>query len=231
MNTNLSIKTWAEDDRPREKMMLKGKSSLSDAELIAIIIGSGTPSKSAVQLAQEMLFSCNNDLQEFGRWNIKEMQKFKGIGQAKAISLMAAVELGRRRKDGLKEERLQITSARKAFDVLYPNFMDLAHEEFHVLLLNNSNRVIGTRCVSVGGLTGTVADGKIIFREAIAANACGIILAHNHPSGTLEPSTQDMRITKELKNFGKLIDIQILDHIIITDHGFFSFADKNMMDV
>jgi len=229
MNTNLSIKCWAEDDRPREKMLLKGKSVLSDAELIAILIGSGTTSKSAVQLAQEMLHECNNDLQIFGRWNITDLKKFKGIGEAKAVSLLAAIEFGRRRKDTVRNEMLKITQAQQVFDLLQPHFMDLAHEEFHCIFLNRANRLIASKRVSVGGLTSTIADGKIIFREALMLNACGVILAHNHPSGALKPSQQDVTLTKECKKFGELIGLHVLDHVIFAENSFFSLAENDMM--
>lgn len=229
MNTNLSIKSWAEDDRPREKMLLKGKQVLTDAELIAILIGSGTRSKSAVQLAQEMLHGCNNNLQEFGTWQINDLQRFNGIGQAKAVTLLAAIELGRRRKASAGELKKKITSAEQVFEHLSPIFMDLPHEEFHVVFLTRANTIIDTKQISIGGMTGTIADGKIIFKEALAVNACGIILAHNHPSGQLKPSEQDKRLTSELTKFGKMIDLFILDHLIFANNQFFSFADNGMM--
>ncbi len=229
MKTNLTIKSWAEDDRPREKMLLKGKQVLTDAELIAILIGSGTRSKSAVQLAQEMLHSCKNSLQEFGTWNISDLQRFSGIGQAKAVTLMAAIELGRRRKSSTGELRKKLSSSQQVFDHLNPIFMDLPHEEFHVVFLTRANTIIDTRQISIGGMTGTIADGKIIFKEALAANACGIILAHNHPSGQLKPSEQDKRLTTELTKFGKMIDLYVLDHLIFANNEFYSFADNGLM--
>lgn len=229
MNTNLTIKSWAEDDRPREKMLSKGKNVLTDAELIAILIGSGTRSKSAVQLAQEMLHGCNNNLQEFGTWKINDLQRFNGIGQAKAVTLLAAIELGRRRKASAGELKKKITSSEQVFDHLSPIFMDLPHEEFHVVFLTRANTIIDTKQISIGGMTGTIADGKIIFKEALAVNACGIILAHNHPSGQLKPSEQDKRLTSELTKFGKMIDLFILDHLIFANNQFYSFADNGMM--
>jgi len=229
MFTKLTIKSWAEDDRPREKMLLKGKNALSDAELIAILIGSGTPTKSAVQLGQEILQYCNNNLQDFSKLTIKELMQFKGIGEAKAISLYAATELGRRRKYSETNEPLRLTSVEKTYELLKPFFLDLTHEEFYVVYLSRSNKVLSTKLLSIGGRTGTIADGKIIFKEALALNACGIILAHNHPSGNLKPSDSDVRLTNELHKFGKMIDLQIIDHLIITDDGFFSFARNGLI--
>lgn len=229
MYTNLTIKAWAEDDRPREKMLLKGKLALTDAELIAILIGSGTRSKSAVQLAQEILHSCKNNLQEFGKWTVNDLQQFNGIGQAKAVTLLAAIELGRRRKASESILKSKVTSAQQVFDHLSPYFMDLQHEEFYILLLSRANTILATKRISVGGMTGTIADGKIIFKEALAVNACGIILAHNHPSGQLKASEQDKKLTSELMKFGKMIDLQIIDHLIFANNQFFSFAENGMM--
>jgi len=229
MYTNLTIKAWAEDDRPREKMLLKGKLALTDAELIAILIGSGTRSKSAVQLAQEILHSCKNNLQEFGKWTVNDLQQFNGIGQAKAVTLLAAIELGRRRKASEGIVKKKITSAQQVFEHLSPYFMDLQHEEFYIVLLSRANTILGTKRISVGGMTGTIADGKIIFKEALAINACGIILAHNHPSGQLIASEQDKKLTSELIKFGKMIDLQIIDHLILANNQFFSFAENGLM--
>lgn len=229
MYTNLTIKAWAEDDRPREKMLLKGKLALTDAELIAILIGSGTRSKSAVQLAQEILHSCKNNLQEFGKWTVNDLQQFNGIGQAKAVTLLAAIELGRRRKATEGIAKKKITSAQQVFEHLSPYFMDLQHEEFYIILLSRANTILGTKRISVGGMTGTIADGKIIFKEALAINACGIILAHNHPSGQLTASEQDKKLTSELIKFGKMIDLQIIDHLIFANNQFFSFAENGLM--
>lgn len=229
MYTNLTIKSWAEDDRPREKMLSKGKQVLTDAELIAILIGSGTRSKSAVQLAQEMLHNCNNNLQEFGKWNINDLQQFNGIGQAKAVTLLAAIELGRRRKSSESDLKQKITSSQQVFEHLSRFFMDLQHEEFYVVFLSRANAILATKQISIGGMTGTIADGKIIFKEALNVNACGIILAHNHPSGQLKPSEQDKKLTSELLKFGKMIDLQILDHLIIANNQYYSFADNGLM--
>jgi DNA repair protein RadC len=224
-----TIKSWAEDDRPREKMQLKGKSALSDAELIAILLGSGTRSKSAVQLAQEMLQVADNDLNKFGKWNATELQKFKGIGEAKAITLLAAIELGRRRKETEQQKQTKIGSSKCSSQLLSPYFEDLDHEEFYVIFLSRANAVIKTKCISIGGLTGTVADGKVIFKYALELNSCGIILAHNHPSGKLLASEQDIRLTKSLRQFGELIGILVLDHLIFAGKGYLSFADEGLM--
>lgn len=229
MKETRSIKMWAEDDRPREKMLLKGKNALSDAELIAILLGSGTPSRSALHVAQELLQSSENNLHLFGRMNINELKKIKGIGVAKAIKLCAAVELGKRRQFVGMNERMKVMSSQKAFEILSVDLQDLPHEEFYVLYLNRGNFVVQKKQISIGGVAGTMADGKIIFKTALELNASGIILAHNHPSGRLTPSEQDKRLTRQLREFGKLIDIEILDHLIISDNGYYSFADEGMM--
>lgn len=229
MESNRSIKSWAEDDRPREKMLLKGKSALSDAELIAILIGSGTASRSALDVAQELLKNNENNLHLIGKMNINELKKIKGIGPAKAITICAAVELGKRRQSLHSKERSKVTSSQAAFKLLYGDLQDLLHEEFYVLYLNRANYVLQKKQISIGGITGTIADGKIIFKTALELNASGIILAHNHPSGRVNPSEQDRRLTRQLKEFGKLIDINILDHLIIADKGYYSFADEGMM--
>lgn len=229
MKSNRPIKAWAEDDRPREKMLLKGKSALSDAELIAILLRSGTPARSALDIAQELLLGNENNLHLFGQMNINELKRIKGIGTAKAITLCAAIELGKRRQIIGSKERCRITSSESAFNLLSFDLQDLTHEEFHVLYLNRGNYLLQKKRVSVGGLAGTTADGKIIFKTALELNACGIILAHNHPSGKIAPSEQDKRLTRQLKEFGRLIDIDILDHLIISDKGYYSFADTGMM--
>lgn len=225
----MSIKMWAEDDRPREKMLLKGKSALSDAELLAILIGSGTQSMSALDIGQEILRKSNNDLYELGRLGINQLKEFKGIGIAKAVTLAAAIELGRRRIKTEPKEKPKITSSNDAYQLLYAELADLNHEEFHVIYLSRSNQVIQKKQLSIGGLHGTVADGKIIFKEALLINASGIILAHNHPSGNLKASQQDIQLTKQLITFGKLIDIAVLDHLIFANQNYLSFADENML--
>lgn len=222
----LSIKSWAEDDRPREKMQIKGKSALSDAELIAILIGSGTKKKSAVELAQEILNSVDNDLYKLGRLSIADLEKFNGIGAAKAISLISALELGRRRKESDKKPLKKISSSNEAFSYLKPYFEDLEHEEFRILGLSRNNSIIKTELISKGGRSGTIADGKIIFKSLIEMKASACILSHNHPSGNLKPSQQDIDLTNRFLSFSELVDLRILDHLIITDNGYTSLMDS-----
>ncbi|PHR47702.1 MAG: hypothetical protein COA32_07025 [Fluviicola sp.] len=222
----LSIKSWAEDDRPREKMQIKGKSALSDAELIAILIGSGTKKKSAVELAQEILNSVDNDLYKLGRLSIADLEKFNGIGAAKAISLISALELGRRRKKSDKKPLKKISSSNEAYSYLKPYFEDLEHEEFRILGLSRNNSIIKTELISKGGRSGTIADGKIIFKSLIEMKASACILSHNHPSGNLKPSQQDIDLTERFLSFSELVDLRILDHLIITDNGYTSLMDS-----
>jgi DNA repair protein RadC len=227
MNTHL--KSWAEEDRPREKLMLKGRSVLSDAELIAIILGSGTRSQSAVDLARSVLQANQNDLAKLSRMSQKDLCRMKGIGPAKAISIIAALELGRRRKDAEKGLTETISSSVMVYEHMRYRLMDLEHEEFWIILLNRANEVLRTERVSVGGMSGTVADGKIIFRKALEFSAHGLILVHNHPSGQLRPSDNDRSLTKKMVEFGKYIDLPVLDHLIFTDNGYYSFADEGML--
>jgi DNA repair protein RadC len=225
----LKIKSWSPEDRPREKLILKGKSALSDAELIAILLGSGTTAMSAVDLAKKVLHPADNNLHELARLTVKDLTKIKGIGQAKALTIVAALELGRRRKELESNEKGKITGSRDAYDLLKSDLLDIAHEEFWVLLLNRANRVIRKSQISQGGVAGTVADPKIIFKLALDDLASGVILAHNHPSGNLTASQADLDLTKKLKEAGKLLDIQVLDHIIVAGQKYFSFADEGMM--
>lgn len=225
----LGIKLWAEADRPREKLLLNGRRYLTDAELIAILIGSGNRNESAVDLSKRILADYENDLDALGKVSVKSLSKFKGIGEAKAIAIIAALELGRRRKNSDATEVISITSSKDAFEVLLPVFADLNHEEFWILILNQANRVIGKQLISKGGLAGTVADPKIIFKTAIEHNAAFIILAHNHPSGNLKPSGQDINITKKLVEGGKMLDLQVLDHLILTDRAYYSFGDEGLI--
>ncbi len=226
---SFSIKKWNEDDRPREKLLLKGRGALSDAELIAILIGSGSREESAVALSQRILGSVDNNLSELGRLSITDFMAFKGIGEAKAISIAAAMELGRRRRTGEALERKKITSSTSVFEYVQPLIGELPHEEFWVLYLNNSNRILKSAQLSKGGITGTVVDVRLAFKEALQLGAVGIILAHNHPSGTLKPSQADIQLTKKLKLAGESLDIKVLDHLIITEKAYFSFADENML--
>jgi DNA repair protein RadC len=225
----LNIKSWSPEDRPREKLILKGKSALSDAELIAILLGSGTTTMSAVDLAKKVLQPADNNLHELARLTVKDLTKIKGIGPAKALTIVAALELGRRRKELESNEKGKITGSRDAYDLLKADLLDIAHEEFWVLLLNRANRVIRKSQISQGGVAGTVADPKIIFKLALDDLASGVILAHNHPSGNLTASQADLDLTKKLKEAGKLLDIQVLDHIIVAGQKYFSFADEGIM--
>ncbi len=225
----MDIKSWAEEDRPREKLILKGKSSLSEAELIAILIGSGTASLSAVDLAKQILQHTGNNLNDLARLTIKDLMKFKGIGEAKAISIVAALELGRRRKDVEHLKKPKISSSTDVYEYMKAHLLDLSHEEFWVILLNRANKIIKCQRVSSGGVSGTVADPKIIFKIALDELSSSIILVHNHPSGNLKPSQADLSLTKKLKEAGKVLEIPVLDHIIFTDEKYFSFADENMM--
>lgn len=228
-NAPLNIKSWSPEDRPREKLLLKGTSALSDAELVAILIGSGTPKMSAVELSKKILLQGNNNLNELARLSVKDLMKIKGIGEAKAITIVAALELGRRRKEQDPEEKPKITSSKDAFDLLKGEMMDLPKEEFWVLLMNRANRVTKKKRVSEGGVSGTVADPKIIFKLALEELASGIIVAHNHPSGNLQASQSDIDLTRKLKEAGKFLEIQLLDHIIIANQKYLSFADEGMI--
>lgn len=229
MNQSLTIKSWAEDDRPREKMLLKGKQSLSDAELLAILLGSGTQKKSAVELAQEILSCSFNNLNVFSKCSYKDLVKFKGIGEAKAITILAALELGRRRKEIEVPKKMKIARSNDIYIYLSEKFYELKHEEFYIILLNRANEIIHKEQISKGGLSGTIADGKIIFKIALDYLASSIILCHNHPSGQIKPSKEDLLLTSKLIDFGKMIELPILDHIIFTDNGYFSFADEGLM--
>lgn len=223
---NIAISSWAEEDRPREKLILKGRSVLTNAELLAIIIGSGSRNESAVELAKRILASVNNDLFAIGKLSIKDLLKFKGIGEAKAISIIASLELGRRRKNSEKSDTKKITSSKDAYDELKELFYDLDHEQFWVLLLSRANKVIVKKQISSGGVAGTVVDNKLIFKTALEHLASGIILAHNHPSGNLKPSKADIDITKKIMEAGKNLDINILDHLVISDKGYTSLVDE-----
>lgn len=225
----IPIHQWAEDDRPREKFLLKGKSALSDSELLAILIGSGSRNESAVQLCQRILASTNHNLNLLGKLSISQLTEFKGIGEAKAIAIAAALELGRRRGS---EEALvldKISSSKAVFVLMHPIIGDLPHEEFWVLYLNNSNKVLYKSQLSKGGLTSTIVDVRLLFKTAFEQNATSIILTHNHPSGKLMASEQDIQVTKRIKQASQQLDIALLDHIIITENGFYSFNDQGIM--
>lgn len=223
---SFTIKSWAEEDRPREKLLLKGRHTLTDAELIAILIGSGTKKESAVELSRKILSRFENNLNVIAKLSVQDLMKFKGIGEAKAISIVAALELGRRRKETEIIKREKVVSSKDIFQILHHLFIDLPHEEFHVILLNRSNTVIKTEFISRGGVGGTVVDPKLIFKIALAHLASSIVLCHNHPSGNLKPSHEDIQLTQKLKEAGRLLDIQVLDHVIFSDAGYYSFADE-----
>ncbi len=228
-STPFSIKYWSDDDRPREKMVQKGKLVLSDAELIAILIGSGSKSESAVDLSKKILASVNHNLNELGRLSIKQLMQFKGIGEAKAVTIAAALEVGRRRRGEDAQKITKITSSKSVFELLQPIIGELPHEEFWIVYLNNSNKVMHTAQQSKGGITGTLVDVRLVLKQALELGAVGLVLAHNHPSGTLRPSESDKQITTKLKLAAGALDIKVLDHLIITQKDYFSFADGNML--
>jgi DNA repair protein RadC len=224
-----SIKEWAVEDRPREKLMNHGIQSLSNSELIAILIGSGIKNQSAVELARKILGSAANDLDQLGRFSVSDFMKIRGIGKARAIAIVSALELGRRRKLSESASRLKITSSGDVHEALYQHLADLSHEEFWILLLNRSNKIIGKQKISQGGISGTVTDIRMILKFAIDALASSIILCHNHPSGNLQPSEADIQITRKLKDASALMEINLLDHVIVAGKKYFSFADENMI--
>lgn len=228
--SKLTIKSWAEEDRPREKLLVKGKQALSDAELLAIIIGSGNAELSAVELSRQILASVNNDLFELGKKPIDYLLQFKGIGEAKAISIAAALELGRRRALAESKPQEKIISDKLAFEMMSPILSDLPHEEFWIICLNRNNRFISKHKLSSGGVAGTVADMKMIFNIALKELASGIILCHNHPSGNLNPSEQDIKLTKNAIDAGKLLEITVLDHIIIAHNNYYSFTSSGVFN-
>ena len=227
--TSFSIKNWFQDDQPREKLRDKGKLTLSDAELVAILIGSGNRNESAVDLCKRILASVDNNLNALGKVSLKHLMEFNGIGEAKAITITAALELGRRRKfeDAVKQEK--ITSSRDVYDIMQPVLGELSHEEFWVIYLNNSNKVLQKQQLSKGGITGTLVDVRLVLKQALEVGATALILCHNHPSGTLKASEADKKITQKLKTAGLSLDIKVLDHIIVTEKAYFSFADETIL--
>ena len=226
---SLKITDWAVEDRPREKLIQKGIASLSDAELLAILISSGTKDKSAVDLGRELLSVANNNLNSLGKLTIADLKKLRGIGTARAVTILAALELGRRRKLTEVQDVPQIRSSKDIADIFQPLLSDLLHEEFWILFLNRSNKVINKMKLSQGGISGTVTDVRIVMKTAIEYLASGIIVCHNHPSGNLNPSESDTKITQKIKEAGNLMDIQLLDHIIISDKDYYSFADNGLL--
>ena len=225
----LTIKSWAIADRPREKLLLKGRSVLSDAELIALLIGSGSRLLSAVELSKEILNSIDNNLNALAKLSVNDLMKFPGVGEAKAVSIVAALELGRRRREEEGVKRSKISSSEDIFELMASRLEDLDHEEFWILLLNKANDVVGRWEISKGGVSGTVADIKIIFKLAVENLASSIIVCHNHPSGNLKPSKADISLTEKLKNAGQLMEIPVLDHLIISQKRYFSFADEGLL--
>ena len=224
--TSFSIKKWSEEDRPREKLLQKGHSALSNAELIAILIGSGNQQESAVALSKRMLASVASNLNEFGKCTINDLLKFKGIGAAKAVTIIAALELGKRRRVEEALEKKKIRSSNSVFEFMQPIIGDLPHEEFWIVYLNNSNRVLQKSQLSKGGITGTLVDIRLVLKNALQLGAVGIILIHNHPSGTLRPSQADKQLTQKLKNAGNSLDIKVLDHLIITEKRILALLTK-----
>lgn len=229
MLSNYPIKNWVEEDRPREKLIGRGIHSLTNAELFAILLGSGHKEKTAVELGAEILHSVSNDLELFARLSLEDLCKFKGVGEAKAISLLASFELGRRRKILNQNVPRYVKSSDDAYQIISPLLGDLNVEEFHVIYLNNGNKVLKTVRIAQGGITATVVDARLIFKIAFEVYATALILVHNHPSGQLTPSRADIDLTKRIADFGKMIEINILDHLIVTSNNYFSFADENML--
>lgn len=224
------IKLWADDDRPREKLILKGRQALSDAELLAILIGTGTKNFSALELSKKILSeNCENNLDQLSQLSVKELTRVNGIGQAKAVTLVAAMEIGRRRKAISPIDKPSVTSSKVVFDLLSPYLSDLRHEEFYIILVNRANKVIKMERIGMGGITGTVADIRLMFKSALDHLATGIILSHNHPSGQLRPSEADTQLTKNVKSAGKVLQIELLDHVIIAGNAYFSYADEGML--
>ena len=228
-NKVLPIKTWSEEDRPREKLLIRGKKALTDAELLAVILGSGSRTETAIGLAQRILHDFDQNLQELSKCSPKDLMRFNGVGEAKAIAITATFELGRRRQLTDVKNRQKIQGSKDVYDVMGPLLADLPHEEFWVLFLNRSNKILGKERISKGGVAGTVVDAKMIFRPALLCLASSIILCHNHPSGNLRPSQADIDITRKLKQAGESMDISVLDHIIISDQGYYSFADEGSL--
>jgi len=223
------IREWAESDRPREKLLLKGKSALSDAELLAILMGSGSKNESAVDLAKRILRQSNDNLIELSKLGVSELTKFKGVGDAKAISIIAAMELGKRRRGAEALEKKKIMSSRDVFEYFASILGDNTYESFYILLLNRANRIIREVQISEGGFSGTVADPKKILKIALENNASTMILCHNHPSGNIQPSDADIKLTRKLKGAGEMLDLPVVDHIIIGDEKYFSFADEGQL--
>lgn len=225
----MSIKSLAEDDRPREKFLLKGKSAVSDSELLAIIMGSGNREESAVELARRILNSVENNWHRLSQLSIKDLTKFKGVGEAKAISIATTLEIGNRKSQQEVLERQQISSSKDAFEILQPHLPDLQTEEFWTIFLNHQNKILYKTCLFRGGIASSVADVRVIFKTALEHFATQIIVAHNHPAGSLKPSKEDINITQKIKEAGKLLDIDLLDHLILTQNNYYSFKDEGVL--
>ncbi|OCB76624.1 RadC family protein [Flavobacterium crassostreae] len=226
---HFSIKDWSQEDKPREKLIYKGKGALSDAELIAILIGSGSRNESAVALSKRILAGVTNNLSALGKLSMEQLMAHKGIGEAKAIAIIAALELGRRRRAEAALDLVKITSSKAIFELMQPVIGELSHEEFWIIYLNNSNKVVSKLQLSKGGITGTLVDVRIVFKCALERGATALILCHNHPSGSLIPSDADKRITQKLVLAGQSLDIKVLDHVIVTETHYFSFTDAEML--
>lgn len=222
------IRSWAEEDRPREKLILKGSGALSDAELLAILIGSGTRGESAVDVCKAILKNSHNNLNELGKLSVNDFKKYKGIGEAKAITIVAALELAKRRRTAEVKEKEKISGSKDVYEYFH-HLADLRNEEFWVMFLNRANKIIASQKISQGGITGTVADIRLILKNALDNFATGMVLCHNHPSGNLEPSNEDKELTQKVKQTAKLLDINVLDHVIVSDAGYYSFADQGLL--
>ena len=227
--SSFTIKHWAEGDRPREKLLQKGREFLSDAELLAILIGSGSKNESAVEVSQKVLSRAQDNLSELGKFSVKQLMEVKGIGEARALTIVAALELGRRRRSSEALEKKKISSSSSVFELMQPKIGELPHEEFWILYLNNSNKVIQELSLSKGGITGTLVDVRLAFKQALNLGATALILVHNHPSGNLNPSAADKQLTQKFKTAGESLDVKVLDHIIITENSYFSFADEGLL--
>lgn len=225
----MNLKSLAEDDRPREKFLLKGKSAVSDSELLAIIMGSGNRDESAVELARRILNSVENNWHRLSQLSIKDLTKFKGVGEAKAISIATALEIGNRKSQQEVLERQQISSSKDAFEILQPHLSDLQTEEFWAIFLNHQNKILYKTCLFRGGIASSVADVRVVFKTALEHLSTQIIVAHNHPAGSLKPSKEDINITQKIKDAGKLLDIDLLDHLILTQNNYYSFKDEGIL--
>jgi DNA repair protein RadC len=225
----LRLKEWAEGDRPREKLVARGVKALSDAELLAILLRSGTGEATAVDVAKDMLHRHGNDLARMGRATVADLRKVKGVGLVKALTIAAALELGFRRREAQGRERPRVSTSADAYELIHHRIGDLAVEEFWMIVLDRGLRMLELCRISAGGMHGTVADPKVIFKEAIDRRASAIILCHNHPSGQLRPSEEDIRLTRKLVEGGRLIEVAVQDHLIVTSAGYYSFADNGMM--